>query len=156
MTVWSAVVGMGSRDLWRTSTAWPTIPSTNWKSSVQQGALQCGYCWLDTSLTRLVQIHPDLWCWEDSLLCNSWFLLLQDDFAQNREFITLVVYKTDGKKVYYPGKTGMALRESPSCSEILITTNFSVTLKVLLVLSQLTPLRTSMVSASTVRITWQR
>lgn len=28
---------------------------------------------------------------------------LQDDFAQNKEFITLVVYKTDGKKVYYPG-----------------------------------------------------
>uniref|UniRef100_A0A8C1IUB5 Calpain 7 n=1 Tax=Cyprinus carpio TaxID=7962 RepID=A0A8C1IUB5_CYPCA len=27
-----------------------------------------------------------------------------DDFAQNREFITLVVYKTNGKKVYYPGK----------------------------------------------------
>ncbi|CAF89390.1 unnamed protein product, partial [Tetraodon nigroviridis] len=26
----------------------------------------------------------------------------KDDFAQNREFITLVVYKTDGKKVYYP------------------------------------------------------
>ncbi len=29
---------------------------------------------------------------------------LKDDFAQNREFITLVVYKTNGKKVYYPGK----------------------------------------------------
>lgn len=28
----------------------------------------------------------------------------KDDFAQNREFITLVVYKSDGKKVYYPGK----------------------------------------------------
>lgn len=28
---------------------------------------------------------------------------MQDDFAQNKEFITLVVYKTDGKKVYYPG-----------------------------------------------------
>ncbi|MGH0156702.1 UNVERIFIED_CONTAM: hypothetical protein FKN15_032085 [Acipenser sinensis] len=26
----------------------------------------------------------------------------KDDFASNREFITLVVYKTDGKKVYYP------------------------------------------------------
>ncbi|XP_078520015.1 calpain-7 isoform X2 [Lissotriton helveticus] len=26
----------------------------------------------------------------------------KDDFARNREFITLVVYKTDGKKVYYP------------------------------------------------------
>lgn len=32
------------------------------------------------------------------------FLLFQDDFAQNREFITLVVYKSDGKKVYYPGE----------------------------------------------------
>lgn len=31
-------------------------------------------------------------------------LFVQDDFAQNKEFITLVVYKTDGKKVYYPGK----------------------------------------------------
>lgn len=146
---------MGSRDLWRTSTAWPTIPSTNWKSSVQQGALQCGYCWLDTSLTRLVQIHPDPWCWEESLLCNGWFLLLQDDFAQNREFITLVVYKTDGKKVYYPGKTGMAPWQT-SRSDILITTSSSVTLAALLVVSQLTPLRTSTVSASTVHITWQR
>uniref|UniRef100_A0A2I3FZZ4 Calpain 7 n=1 Tax=Nomascus leucogenys TaxID=61853 RepID=A0A2I3FZZ4_NOMLE len=26
----------------------------------------------------------------------------KDDFANNREFITMVVYKTDGKKVYYP------------------------------------------------------
>lgn len=31
------------------------------------------------------------------------FFFLQDDFAHNREFITMVVYKTDGKKVYYPG-----------------------------------------------------
>lgn len=30
-------------------------------------------------------------------------LYFQDDFANNREFITMVVYKTDGKKVYYPG-----------------------------------------------------
>ncbi|XP_061145473.1 calpain-7 isoform X1 [Syngnathus typhle] len=28
----------------------------------------------------------------------------KEDFAQNREFITLVVYKTDGKKVYYPAE----------------------------------------------------
>uniref|UniRef100_A0A8C1IT21 Calpain 7 n=1 Tax=Cyprinus carpio TaxID=7962 RepID=A0A8C1IT21_CYPCA len=28
----------------------------------------------------------------------------KDDFAQNREFITLVVYKTNGKKVYYPAE----------------------------------------------------
>ncbi|XP_068013074.1 calpain-7 isoform X1 [Melanerpes formicivorus] len=26
----------------------------------------------------------------------------KDDFAHNREFITMVVYKTDGKRVYYP------------------------------------------------------
>lgn len=36
---------------------------------------------------------------------------MQDDFAQNKEFITLVVYKTDGKKVYYPG--GMFISHKP-------------------------------------------
>lgn len=36
-------------------------------------------------------------------LSNHCCLFVQDDFAQNKEFITLVVYKTDGKKVYYPG-----------------------------------------------------
>lgn len=28
----------------------------------------------------------------------------QDDFAENKEFITLHVFKSDGKRVYYPGK----------------------------------------------------
>lgn len=36
-------------------------------------------------------------------LCLFVVFFLQDDFAHNREFITMVVYKTDGKKVYYPG-----------------------------------------------------
>lgn len=44
----------------------------------------------------------------DSVEIMNLFLIshsfLKDDFAQNREFITLVVYKSDGKKVYYPGK----------------------------------------------------
>ena len=43
-------------------------------------------------------------------------LFTQDDFAQNREFITLVVYKTDGKKVYYPGKVRSVLQETFSLS----------------------------------------
>lgn len=34
--------------------------------------------------------------------CSFSHLLFKDDFAQNQEFITLVVYKNDGKKVYYP------------------------------------------------------
>lgn len=39
-------------------------------------------------------------------------LSVQDDFAQNREFITLVVYKSDGKKVYYPGEVStVAVRQ---------------------------------------------
>ena len=32
------------------------------------------------------------------------FNYLQDDFADNREFITLLVYKNNGQKVYYPCK----------------------------------------------------
>ena len=33
---------------------------------------------------------------------DSW--LFQDDFADNREFIALLVYDTGGKKVFYPCK----------------------------------------------------
>ena len=27
----------------------------------------------------------------------------QDDFAENKEFITLHVFKSDGGRIYYPG-----------------------------------------------------
>lgn len=110
---------MESRDRWRTSTVSPTILSTSWRFSVQQGALLFGCCSPDTSLTRSgPPDKPTLWCIWISVRPNFivynflrmfWFnlvtvcLFTQDDFAQNREFITLVVYKTDGKKVYYPG-----------------------------------------------------
>lgn len=40
----------------------------------------------------------------DSVEIMNCLSFSKDDFAQNREFITLVVYKSDGKKVYYPGK----------------------------------------------------
>lgn len=44
--------------------------------------------------------------WSDTVMLHfcAMTVSVQDDFAQNREFITLVVYKTDGKKVYYPGE----------------------------------------------------
>lgn len=52
-----------------------------------------------------------MWWSKASLVSNDCCLflclLLQEDFAQNREFITLVVYKTDGKKVYYPGEVSL-------------------------------------------------
>lgn len=33
---------------------------------------------------------------------NSQLLIFQDDFAENREFIALLVYKNEGRKVYIP------------------------------------------------------
>lgn len=61
------------------------------------------------TLTKLYYDRFLLWSnLNTKLLSNGCYLsvclFVQDDFAQNREFITLVVYKTDGKKVYYPGK----------------------------------------------------
>jgi len=34
---------------------------------------------------------------------------MQDDFANNKEFITLLVYKTNGKRVYYPSQYCLVL-----------------------------------------------
>ena len=33
---------------------------------------------------------------------NTILIFFQDDFADNREFIALLVYDTGGKKVFYP------------------------------------------------------
>lgn len=33
---------------------------------------------------------------------SSLTFLFKDDFADNKEFITLLVYKSEGKKVFYP------------------------------------------------------
>lgn len=116
--VWPpTAAGMGSRGLWRTSTVSPTILSTSWRFSVQQGALLFGCCSPDTSLIRsghpdratpsfiCISVKPVVYNLIRIFWCNltTMCLFTQDDFAQNREFITLVVYKTDGKKVYYPG-----------------------------------------------------
>jgi hypothetical protein len=32
------------------------------------------------------------------------FVFLKADFAENKEYIALVVYKNNGKRVYYPSK----------------------------------------------------
>lgn len=74
-------------------------------------------------------------------------LFLQDDFAQNREFITLVVYKTDGKKVYYPGEDLWVF---------FFPCHSGVRFLSFCVLKQLTLLLTSMASALTARIIWPR
>ena len=37
-------------------------------------------------------------------------LILQDDFANNREFITVLVYKSNGKRIYYPCKYALRFR----------------------------------------------
>lgn len=42
---------------------------------------------------------------------SSTLCFIQDDFAHNREFITMVVYKTDGKKVYYPGQCTLIVKK---------------------------------------------
>lgn len=128
-----AAAGMEDRVLWRMPTAWLTTLSTDWRCSAHKGALQSGCYSLDTSLTRYSINHwqssapttanpwqsTEFGDWihltKDSTDCNNQFCLVtqlclllcftfKDDFAQNREFITLVVYKTDGKKVYYPSE----------------------------------------------------
>ena len=40
--------------------------------------------------------------WHALWLEILFLLIFQDDFADNREFIALLVYDTGGKKVFYP------------------------------------------------------
>jgi len=40
------------------------------------------------------------------------FVCCQDDFAENREFITVLVYKNDGRRVFYPCEYHQSLEET--------------------------------------------